>query len=76
MVTSLIQYIVKKLVDKTSSVAVNEIEAGGKSVIQVRVASQDLSRVIGSEGRTFKALRTVVQVMSPGHRDLVIDSAE
>lgn len=88
MVIQLISSIVKKLVDKPERVTVQEIEATGspgaevsadrqgRAVIQVRVAAHDLSRVIGSEGRVFRALRTLVHVMSPDQKDLVVDSAE
>lgn len=76
MITSLITFMVKKLVDKPNMVAVQQVDVAGKAVVQVRVAPQDLGRVIGSEGRTFKALRTIVQVISPQAIDLVIDSAE
>jgi predicted RNA-binding protein YlqC (UPF0109 family) len=76
MLIALIEFIIKKLVDKPEYVAINEVESEGKRIIQVRVAPQDLSRVIGSEGRTFRALRMLVQVMSPETKDLVVDSIE
>jgi len=76
MLIALIEFIIKKLVDKPDFVAINEVESEGKRIIQVRVAPQDLSRVIGSEGRTFRALRMLVQVMSPETKDLVVDSIE
>ena len=81
MLTQLITSIVKKLVDKPDRVTVREIEAteaagSGRSVLEVRVSPHDLSRVIGSEGRVFRALRTLVQIVSPDQKDLVVDSAE
>lgn len=76
MLIALIEFIIKKLVDKPDFVAINEVESEGRRIIQVRVAPQDLSRVIGSEGRTFRALRMLVQVMSPETKDLVVDSKE
>jgi predicted RNA-binding protein YlqC (UPF0109 family) len=76
MLINLIESIIKKLVDKPDLVTINEVESDGKQVIQIRVAPQDLSRVIGSEGRTFRALRMLVQVLSPEQKDLVVDSRE
>jgi uncharacterized protein len=75
MIIELITAIVKKLVDKPERVVVHQVEADGVTVIQIRVAPQDLSRVIGSEGRVFRALRTLANVVSPDHKDLVVDSA-
>ncbi len=76
MLINLIESIVKKLVDKPDFVVISEVQSDGKNIIQVRVAPQDLSRVIGSEGRTFRALRMLIQVISPESKDLVVDSIE
>jgi uncharacterized protein len=76
MLINLIESIVKKLVDKPDLVAITEVESDGKNIIQVRVAPQDLSRIIGSEGRTFRALRMLIHVVSPEVKDLVVDSIE
>lgn len=78
MLKSLLEKIVKKLVEKPDSVEVSEVEANGKNIIQVRVSAPDIGRVIGSEGRTFRALRTLVNVLesSSEGRDLVVDLVE
>ena len=56
----LIEYIVKALVDNPDKVAINEI-AGEKSIIyELRVGEGDLGKVIGKEGRTAKAIRTII----------------
>ena len=56
----LITYILKALVDNQEKVEVNEI-AGDKSVIyEIRVGEGDLGKVIGKEGRTARAVRTVI----------------
>ena len=56
----LIQYIVKALVDNPDKVAVTEI-AGERSIIyELRVGEGDLGKVIGKEGRTAKAIRTII----------------
>ena len=56
----LIEYIVKALVDNPDAVEVQEI-AGEKSIIyELKVGEGDLGKVIGKEGRTAKAVRTII----------------
>jgi len=56
----LVTYILKALVDNQEKVEVNEI-AGEKSVIyELRVGEGDLGKVIGKEGRTARAVRTII----------------
>jgi predicted RNA-binding protein YlqC (UPF0109 family) len=74
--TLLVSSLVKKLVDKPDLVEVQHIKTNGKSVIQVKVGAHDLSRVIGGEGRTFRALRSLVHTISSGSEDLIVDSSE
>jgi len=69
----LIQYIVKALVDNPDKVAVTEI-AGEKSIIfELRVGEGDLGKVIGKEGRTAKAIRTIITAaaMKQGKRTVL-----
>lgn len=66
----LIEYIVKALVDSPDKVEVKEI-TGEKTVIyELRVGSGDLGKVIGKEGRTAKAIRTLITAaaMKQGRR--------
>lgn len=77
MVIQLIEYVVKKLVDKPEVVSVTEVEVSGKAVIKVHVAAADIGKVIGSEGRTFRALRLLMNVVNTHEsKDLVIDAIE
>ncbi|MEO0096044.1 MAG: KH domain-containing protein [bacterium] len=56
----LIEYIVKGLVDNPDKVNIKEV-AGEKSIIyELRVGEGDLGKVIGKEGRTAKAIRTII----------------
>ncbi len=56
----LIEYVVKALVDEPDKVEVKEI-AGEKTVIyELKVGEGDLGKVIGKEGRTAKAIRTIL----------------
>ena len=69
----LIQYIVKALVDNPEKVEVKEI-AGEKSIIyELKVGEGDLGKVIGKEGRTAKAVRTIITAaaMKQGKRTVL-----
>jgi hypothetical protein len=60
----LIEYIAKALVDKPDEVAVTEIEGEQTSVIELKVAKEDLGKVIGKQGRTARAMRTILSASS------------
>ena len=56
----LIAYIAKALVDKPEEVVVTEIEGQQISVIELKVAKEDMGKVIGKHGRTALAMRTIL----------------
>ncbi len=60
----LITYIAKALVDKPDEVVVSEIEGEQTSVIELKVAKEDLGKVIGKQGRTARAMRTILSAAS------------
>ena len=60
----LIAYIAKALVDKPEEVAVTEIEGEQTSVLELKVAKEDLGKVIGKQGRTARAMRTILSAAS------------
>jgi predicted RNA-binding protein YlqC (UPF0109 family) len=60
MLKELITYIAKALVDHPELVEVKEIEGEKTSVIELRVAPDDLGKVIGRQGRTARAMRTIL----------------
>ena len=60
----LISYIAKALVDKPEEVVVTEIEGEQTSVIELKVAKDDLGKVIGKQGRTARAMRTILSAAS------------
>ena len=60
----LIAYIAKALVDKPEEVVVTEIEGAQTSVIELKVAKDDLGKVIGKQGRTARAMRTILGAAS------------
>ena len=60
----LIAYIAKALVDKPEEVGVTEIEGEQTSVLELKVAKEDLGKVIGKQGRTARAMRTILSAAS------------
>jgi predicted RNA-binding protein YlqC (UPF0109 family) len=60
----LIEYIAKVLVDNPDEVRVTELEGKQTSVIELRVAKEDLGKVIGKQGRTARAMRTILGAAS------------
>ena len=60
----LVSYIAKALVDKPEEVTVTEIEGEQTSVIELKVAKEDLGKVIGKQGRTARAMRTILSAAS------------
>jgi predicted RNA-binding protein YlqC (UPF0109 family) len=60
----LIKYIAKSLVDSPDQVEVSEVLGEQTSVIELRVAKEDLGKVIGKQGRTAKAMRTILSAAS------------
>ena len=57
----LVQVIAKSLVDNPSEVHVNEVQGEQSVVLELRVAPEDMGKVIGKQGRIAKAIRTVVK---------------
>jgi predicted RNA-binding protein YlqC (UPF0109 family) len=60
----LIKYIAQALVDQPEHVEVNEVEGEQTSVIELKVAKEDLGKVIGKQGRTARAMRTILSAAS------------
>ena len=60
----LISYIAQALVDKPEMVSVTEIEGNQTSVLELKVAKEDLGKVIGKQGRTARAMRTILSASS------------
>ena len=56
-----VETIAKALVDNPGEVVVSEIDGDEATVVELRVASQDLGKVIGKQGRTAIAMRTLLR---------------
>jgi len=59
-VKELIEYIAKAIVDKPEAVEVQGVEGENSTVIELKVAKEDIGKVIGKKGKTITALRTIL----------------
>lgn len=64
MLQELVEYIAKSLVDKPDEVQVAEVGGEQTIVYELRVAKEDLGKVIGKQGRTARAIRTILGAAS------------
>lgn len=56
----LIEIIAKALVDKSTEVSVNEVVGENTTVLELKVAKEDLGKIIGKQGRTARSIRTIL----------------
>ncbi|SDY92053.1 KH domain-containing protein [Tindallia californiensis] len=68
----LVELIAKSLVDHPEQVRVKETENNQSIIVELRVAPDDMGKVIGKQGRIAKAIRTVVKAASTGENRKVI----
>ena len=57
-----IEMIVKSLVDESDNVDIREVERNGSTLIEVRVAPNDVGKIIGKQGKTIRALRSLARI--------------
>ena len=57
----LLTYVAKNLVDNPDQVAVSQFEDEGETVLELRVAPEDMGKVIGRQGRIAKEIRTLIR---------------
>lgn len=60
MEKDLVEYVAKSLVDDPSEVSVNVIEGEKSTILELKVAQEDIGKVIGKHGRIAKAIRTIL----------------
>ncbi|MFZ4616786.1 MAG: KH domain-containing protein [Rectinemataceae bacterium] len=64
MERDLVEYIAKSLVDDPQAVTINVIEQERATILELRVAQEDVGKVIGKHGRIAKAIRTILSASS------------
>jgi uncharacterized protein len=73
----LVQYLARALVAHPDAVEVNEVHGDTASVIELKVAKEDLGRIIGKEGRTAKSIRTILNAAaSRANRKVILEIVE
>ena len=73
----LVQFLAQQLVNNPDAVVVKETQSDTASVLELRVAKEDLGRVIGKQGRTAKSIRTILNaVASRTNRKVVLEIVE
>jgi predicted RNA-binding protein YlqC (UPF0109 family) len=73
----LIKRIAQSLVDNPDKVEVTEVIGEQSSVIELRVAKEDLGRVIGKQGRTAQSIRTILNAASAKvHKRAILEILE
>ena len=73
----LVEFLAQQLVNNPTAVEVKETQGDTASVLELRVAKEDLGRVIGKQGRTAKSMRTILNaVASRTNRKVVLEIIE
>ncbi|MFC1798945.1 KH domain-containing protein [Thermodesulfobacteriota bacterium] len=60
----LVKRIAQALVDDTEQVEVTEVESDRVSILELKVAKEDMGKIIGKQGRTAQAMRTILSAVS------------
>jgi predicted RNA-binding protein YlqC (UPF0109 family) len=73
-VAELLEHLARQLVDEPDAVAVEEVRQEGATVLRLRVAKDDVGKVIGRQGRIARALRAIVRASGARtHRRVVLE---
>lgn len=75
MIRTLVEEIVKSIVNNPDQVEIVESQKDGKQVIAIQIAQADLGKVIGRNGQTIKAIRAVVYALNPYDKEIMVDIA-
>jgi hypothetical protein len=76
-VAELLAHLARRLVDDPDAVEVEEVQREGATVLQLRVAKDDVGKVIGRQGRIARALRAIVRASGArSHRRVVLEILE
>lgn len=71
---NLLLYIAQNLVDDPEAVTVTEVSRGEDLVLELRVAPDDMGKVIGRKGRTSKEIRTLIKAVAiKEHRKVIVE---
>lgn len=70
----LVEYMAKSLVDNPECVSVNEVDGEQSLILELKVAPEDMGKIIGKQGRIAKAIRTVVKAAAvKEHKRVIVE---
>ena len=73
----LVQFLARSLVNQPDAVEVKETQSDTASILELKVAKEDLGRIIGKQGRTAKSIRTILNAAaSRTNRKVVLEIVE
>ena len=67
-----LETIVKNIVENQDAVCINEKEETGKIILEVKVASSDMGRIIGKQGRLANSIRTLMKALGSKEKKKVV----
>ncbi len=73
MIKSVIEYVIKSLVDKPEAVVVSESTHENRLSISIKVAEEDMGRVIGKDGQTIRVIRSLAQILNASGEPISVD---
>ncbi len=76
MLKEIVEYIVKQIVSQPDLVSIAIVKRGEISVLEINVEKKDRGRLIGREGQTIKALRSLLNVITPEEKKIIIEVVE
>lgn len=76
MTKELVAHVVKQLVNHPEKVSVSIVTSGEKKLIEIAVHEADRGKVIGREGQTIKAIRMLVNAITPDSKRIAVDVAK
>lgn len=77
IIKELIEFLARALVDESDAVEVNVIEGKATTIVELRVAPDDIGKVVGKQGRTAKAMRTILNAAATKlHKKAILEILE
>lgn len=64
----LVEYLVKSMADHPDQISLHEQDTGDTVVLQLKIAEEDVGKIIGKNGSTINAIRTLVQAAASSHK--------
>lgn len=72
----LLKHVLSSLVEHKEGVSISEERVDGRLLFKVVVDERDLGRIIGREGQTIRAIRSLITSVNPGHELVSVDICE